>query len=184
MIGHSAKICWWIPKKPTQQDNMPQVLAALTLDNTVAETKWTSDTGASNHMTGKQGMLTNIQNYSGSDFVLIGDGSSLPFIGIGDSCIKQNNKILPLNDVLFVPHLKKNLLSVSQLTDQFLVKCEFTDIDFFIKERKTGQIVITGRRKGLYVISNSPELYFSHRFKSGSITIWHQRLGHPQFSTL
>ncbi|KAF9672126.1 hypothetical protein SADUNF_Sadunf11G0008300 [Salix dunnii] len=70
-------------------------------------------------------------------------------------------------------------------SNQFPVKCEFTNIDFFVKERQTGQIVIAGRRKGdLYMISNSPELYFSHRFKPGSTTIWHQRLGHPQFSTL
>ena len=81
-----------MPKRPTQQDDIPQALAALTLDNTIAETEWTSDTGVSNHMTGKQGMLTNIRNYSGSDSVLIGDGSSLPILGIGDSSIKQKNK--------------------------------------------------------------------------------------------
>ena len=45
--------------------------------------------------------------------------------------------------------------------------------------------MITGQRKGdLYVLHNSPELYFSHRFKSGSADIWHQRLGHTQVSTL
>ena len=49
MVGHIAKICWWVPKRPTQQDDIPQALAALTLDNTIAETEWTSDAGASNH---------------------------------------------------------------------------------------------------------------------------------------
>ncbi|RVW36954.1 Retrovirus-related Pol polyprotein from transposon RE1 [Vitis vinifera] len=88
-----------------------------------------------------------------SDSVLIGDGSSLPILGIGDSSIKQKNKVLPLHDVLLVPHLKKNLIS----------------------ERQTGHPMITGRHKGdLYVLPNSPELYFSHRFKSGSADIWHQ----------
>ena len=60
-----------------------------TLDNTIAETEWISDTGASNHMTRTKGMLTNLRNYSGFDSVLIGDGSALPIIGIGDSNIKQ-----------------------------------------------------------------------------------------------
>ncbi|KAL6323598.1 hypothetical protein AAG906_039189 [Vitis piasezkii] len=50
MVGHIAKICWWVPKRPTQQDDIPQALAALTLDNTIVDTEWTS-TGASNHMT-------------------------------------------------------------------------------------------------------------------------------------
>ncbi|GAU48089.1 hypothetical protein TSUD_238280 [Trifolium subterraneum] len=54
---------------------------SLTLDNTIVETKWTSDTGASNHMTGTTSMLSNIRRYSGTDYVLIGDGSSLPIHG-------------------------------------------------------------------------------------------------------
>ena len=74
---------------------------------------------------------------------------------------------------------------MSQLTTQFPVNCEFTNVDFCVKERQTGHPMITGRRKGdLYVLPNSSELYFSHRFKSGSADIWHQRLGHPQFSAL
>ena len=94
MVRHIAKICWWVPKRPTQQDNILQALAALTFDNTIAETEWTSDTGASNHMIGNQGMLTNIRNYYGSNSVLIGDGSSLPILRIGDSSIKHKNKVL------------------------------------------------------------------------------------------
>ena len=45
-------------------------------------------------MIGKQGMLTNIRNYSSLDSILIGDGFSLPIRGIGDSSIKQKNKVL------------------------------------------------------------------------------------------
>ena len=44
MVGHIAKICWWVPKRPTQQDGISQTLTTLTLDNTIAETEWTSDT--------------------------------------------------------------------------------------------------------------------------------------------
>ena len=82
--------------------------------NTIAETKWTSDTGASNHMTSKANIVSNIQQYSGTDSVLIGDGSSLPIHGIGDTFIKQKNITLPLHDVLLVPDLTKKLLSISQ----------------------------------------------------------------------
>ncbi|XP_027358813.1 ABC transporter B family member 15-like [Abrus precatorius] len=180
-MGHRAKICWWVPKKPAQSDDIPQALAALTLDNTIAETEWTSDTGASNHMTGKPSMLNNIKKYSGTDSVLIGDGSSLSILGIGDSFIKQRNVTQPLHDVLLVPSLTKNLLSISQLTTQFSVNCEFSNVDFCVKKRETGKPMITGRCKGdLYVLSPSPELHYSHRFKSGSANTWHQCLGHPQ----
>ena len=30
-MGHIAKICWWVSKKPTQSDDIPQALATLTL---------------------------------------------------------------------------------------------------------------------------------------------------------
>lgn len=48
IVGHVAKICWWVLKKPTQRGDIPQALAALTLDNTIMDNDWTSDTGASN----------------------------------------------------------------------------------------------------------------------------------------
>ena len=45
--------------------------------------------------------------------------------------------------------------------------------------------MIIGKHKGdLYVLPVSPELYFSHRFKSGTAEVWHQCLGHPQSSAL
>ena len=65
--GHVAKICWWLPKKTKQSHDLPQALAALTLDNSVVDTEWTSDTGASNHMTGQPGMLNNVHKYNGTD---------------------------------------------------------------------------------------------------------------------
>ena len=45
--------------------------------------------------------------------------------------------------------------------------------------------MITKRCKGdLYMLPNSPKLYFSHCFKFSFADIWHQHFGHPQFSVL
>jgi hypothetical protein len=112
VAGHIAKICWWVPKRSNQHGDLPQALAALTLDNTVTETEWISHTGVSNHMTGNPGMSKNFRNHYGSDFVLIGDGSSISIHGIGDSSITQKNQILPLNNVLLVPDLEKKNYSL------------------------------------------------------------------------
>ena len=82
--------------------------------------------------------------------------------------LNKKNKIFPLDDVLLVSDLKKNLLSISQLTSQFPVNCEFSNVDLCIKKRQTGQPVITGWRKGdLYTLSTMSKLYFSNRFRSG-----------------
>jgi len=82
-------------------------LATLTLDNTAVNIEWTLETGASNHMTSKPGRLADIQEYFGTDSVVIENGSYLPIVGINDSFIKQNNTKLPINDVLLVPELTK-----------------------------------------------------------------------------
>lgn len=130
---------------------------------------WTMDSGASNHMTGKPGMLTNLRKYSGNDSVLIGDGSSMPILATGDFRFTQNNIALPLNDVLLVQNPTKNLLSISQLTTDIPVNCEFSNVDLCVKDRATGQTMMQGRSKGnLYVLPSSPELYFSHRFRPGT----------------
>ena len=36
-MGHIANICWWVSKKPTQSDDIPQALATLTLDNNYSQ---------------------------------------------------------------------------------------------------------------------------------------------------
>lgn len=68
---------------------------------------------------------------------------------------------MPLDDVLFVPSLKKNLLSISQLTSQFPNNCEFSDEIFCVKEWKIGHSLKTGNQKhDLYVVSNTSEADF------------------------
>jgi hypothetical protein len=47
-------------------------------------------------MTGQLGMLTNLRKYKGANFVIIGNGSSIPILGIGDTQIKQQKIALPL----------------------------------------------------------------------------------------
>lgn len=132
-VGHIAKICWWLPKR-SHLNEIPHALAAFTLDNAIFDTEWKSDTEAPNHMTGKSGMFSNIRKYLGFDSVLIGDGSSLPIVDVSDTSIKQNAAALPLQNVLLVLNLIKNLLSVSQLTTQFLVNSKFSNVDFCVKE--------------------------------------------------
>ena len=45
--------------------------------------------------------------------------------------------------------------------------------------------MIVGQRKGdLYVLSRPKEAHLSNRQNSGTEELWHQRLGHPQKSTV
>ncbi|EPS68270.1 hypothetical protein M569_06501, partial [Genlisea aurea] len=104
------------------------------------ETDWTADTGATNHMTGTTKVLTNLNTYTGPDGVKMGNGTTAKIAGIGSSILKQKNSTVPLKHVLYVPALTKNLLSVSQLTSNEPVNCEFTNVGFSVKDRTTGQL--------------------------------------------
>ena len=84
-------------------NELPQALAALTMDTSIADTEWTTDTGASNHMTVNSRMLHNLKKYIGCDSVFIGDGSSLKIDATGDTLVSDGKTQLMLRDVLLVP---------------------------------------------------------------------------------
>nr|GMD68365.1 Retrovirus-related Pol polyprotein from transposon TNT 1-94 [Ipomoea batatas] len=87
--GHIAKICWSLPNQSVNDEDLPQALAALTMDTSVPDVEWTTDTGASNHMTANSGMLQNLKKYVGHDSVFIGDGSHLKIDAVGDVVVSD-----------------------------------------------------------------------------------------------
>nr|GMD54198.1 Retrovirus-related Pol polyprotein from transposon TNT 1-94 [Ipomoea batatas] len=74
--GHIAKICWSLPNQSVNDEDLPQALAALTMDTSVPDVEWTTDTGASNHMT--------------ANSVFIGDGSHLKIDVVGDVVVSDD----------------------------------------------------------------------------------------------
>ena len=82
------------------------------------ENDWIVDSGCSNHMTGDQKKLRDTKEYKGSRVVLTANNAWLPIAQIGNTMIRPGNKadMVALQNVFHVPGMKKNLLSVSQLT--------------------------------------------------------------------
>ena len=79
---------------------------------------WYLDTGASSHMTGKKTFFHYIdENMKGR--VKFGVGSRIPYVGKGNiSVTLKNGKILLIQNVLYLPDLKTNILSLGKLDDQ------------------------------------------------------------------
>jgi hypothetical protein len=74
------------------------------------------DSGASNHMTGKKNTLSCVLEKKFSQKVTLGDDYQYPIKGIGESNYKLDSEnSITMKDVLYVPGLKKNLLSISSL---------------------------------------------------------------------
>ena len=67
-----------------------------------------------------------------------------------------------LLNVLVVPHITKNLLSISKLTTDFPLSVTFTNNFFTIQNRQTRRVVATGKRDGgLYVLERGNSAFVS-----------------------
>uniref|UniRef100_A0A2N9H9U6 Retrovirus-related Pol polyprotein from transposon TNT 1-94-like beta-barrel domain-containing protein n=1 Tax=Fagus sylvatica TaxID=28930 RepID=A0A2N9H9U6_FAGSY len=179
--GHHALKCWHRFDHSYQDDQVPQALAALHINSPTAG-EWLPDTGATAHITDDPGILSDLKPYVGSDSVMVGNGHQLPITHTGNAHIFPTDSSLSLNNVLVVPDIKKNLLSVSQLTCDYPCYFLFDNHGFVIKDLRTHQVLASGSKEdGLYVLQHAPvKVFFSNRFRVVDSDTWHGRLGHPQ----
>ncbi|CAL9020481.1 unnamed protein product [Prunus brigantina] len=77
---------------------------------------WYIDSGCSNHMTGDEGLLVNIQRDLTSK-VKMGTGEVVPVAGKGTLVIKTKLGKKHIHEVMLVPGLEENLLSVGQMME-------------------------------------------------------------------
>ena len=166
----------------SSQDSSP--LQAMLAAAPNHQDSWFFDTGATHHLSHSAQTLSNVQPYSGADQVTIGDGHSLPILNTGNKSFFFHSKVFCLNQVLHVPQLSTNLISVSKFCTDNAVFFEFHSTHFFVKDQVTKQTLLKGwLRDGLYEFPSSSS---THAFVSTSSVptltlgaIWHSRLGHP-----
>jgi histone deacetylase 1/2 len=90
------------------------------------------DTGATDHLTHELSRLNPRESYTGSDQVRTADGSGMHISHIGQaSLLTHTPKQLHLLNVLRVPSVTRNLLSVKKLTCDNDVFVEFHPFHFF-----------------------------------------------------
>ncbi|KAJ9566905.1 hypothetical protein OSB04_002871 [Centaurea solstitialis] len=144
---------------------------------------WKPDTGATHHATPDLSSIDNSEAYYGNDSLLVGNDNSVPIFHIGSSKIYSPNKTFNLTDILHVPQLKQNLLSVQKFCLDNNVFFEFHSSYFVVKDESTQTTLLTGpSEQGLYSIrlpqlNSLPKIAFTT--VRASSNIWHQRLGHP-----
>lgn len=83
-----------------------------------ASKNWYVDSRASHHMTRIEEWFEIIKPYDLNKFVELGNNYPLHIKGIGQIAIKIDGKIQRIGNVLFVLGMKKNLMSVSQLSEK------------------------------------------------------------------
>ncbi|KAH7519006.1 hypothetical protein FEM48_Zijuj09G0231700 [Ziziphus jujuba var. spinosa] len=111
---------------------------------------WFLDSGATNHIVADGDSLLEQIEYQGNNKLVVGNDRNLEITHLGNTLIPSLSMIIKLNNVLVVPRIAKNLLSISQLTRDNELTAEFTAQCCFIKD-KVGQIQLKGvLQEGLY----------------------------------
>ncbi|TYK05754.1 Retrovirus-related Pol polyprotein from transposon TNT 1-94 [Cucumis melo var. makuwa] len=119
--------------------------------DTVINLNWYIDSGATNHLTVEYSNLSNPSEYSGIEKIMVGNGDSLHISYIGNAYLTDGINGLNLKNVLCVPDITKNLVSVSKLAQDNNVYIEFHGCYCFIKDKDTGRTLLNRTIKdGLY----------------------------------
>ncbi|CAL8152754.1 unnamed protein product [Prunus armeniaca] len=191
-FGHIAKDCY--SKKPVQQlQYAAQVTSSPTVfyvnnavDKRSMEDVWYLDSGCSNHMTGREDVLTDIDR-SITEKVAIGTGQLVNVIGKGSLMVETKMGKRYIKEVLLVSGLKENLLSVGQMMEHryFLIfgdnKAEIYD-DCSLSNL-VARVQMKGNRS--FPLKLQIDLHFSLKASiSQSTLIWHRRMGHLNFQSL
>ncbi|KAK3041270.1 hypothetical protein RJ639_001372 [Escallonia herrerae] len=151
------------------------------------EKDWIVDSGCSNHMTGDVEKLQNLSDYKGSRVVVTANNSKLPIAHVGSAIVspQSNDDEVPLQNVYHVPGMKKNLLSVAQLTSSgHFVLFGPQDVKVYHDLVIIEEPVMKGQRlESVYVLS-AETAYVDKARRNETVDLWHMRLSHVSYSKL
>lgn len=114
-------------------------------------------------------------------------------VGLSDgkdaTTIKEGSVILDgglrLNNVLFVPQLNCNLISVTQLIDDSDCIVQITNALCVIQAQTTRALIGAGERiDGLYFFRGVPKVHVLMVEGDSIMDLWYKRLGHPSEKAL
>ena len=150
------------------------------------DTKWLIDSVASHNITCDLTNLSVHSKYDVTDEVVIGDGSGLHVSHIGSLVFHSPNHAFQLKDTLYVPSIRKNLISIHHFTTQNNVFIEFHPFYFLVKDQITGAILLKGAcENGVYPLpdslAGSSSKIVANVHERTTIDGWHKRLGHPSY---
>ena len=179
---------WLRSKEPAKSSHTSHHTSSSTastafLASTPKSETWVIDSG--HYCRRGSSLLSHIHSLSHLETVTIVDGRSCSVTGKG---IAQPTSSIPLSNVLYVPNLDVNLLSISALTKALYCSVKFFPYHCEFQDLQTGARIGLGREtgRGLYeLVPDSPSVGLSCLLsvKTSSI-LWHCRLSHPNLSKL
>ncbi|CAI7820490.1 unnamed protein product, partial [Closterium sp. NIES-54] len=196
-LGHWWRECWsklrdWNPTSPTQEERRANVVTSgedtkelvFIAGGALGGLAWLLDTGATQHMTPHAELLEDVSADAPSKRMVFGNQDSLEVNGRGTLRLAVDDSPMTINNVLVVPGLGANLLSVSQLT----TKGMRVNIEGAVMTLSTSSGRFIGKAHqdgGLFKLVATPNLASAHAaVAKPSLGMWHNRFGHLSASTI
>lgn len=118
-----------------------------------------------------------------NDIVQVPTGSKYSITHTGEVVVLKNHT---LKNVLYIPDIKFNLLSVSKITKELCCSVNFYPEFFIFQRLYNGKVMGIGKEyEGLYWLQEEEAI------KAGAVikdqqdpVLWHNRLGHPSVEVL
>lgn len=167
----------------TSKNGRKALFVAALSANSVHDTAWYIDSGASSHMTGNSKLLFNLTDEDLGQDVFVANNSKLTVSGTGSSIVKlkQHGTEQSISKIKYVPNLAVNLLSVNEMVSKGhcvhfdLEGCKIINGDDCVIK---GEAVATAANVGGLYKLDVREEFVNVVQSSDSQMLWHRRLGH------
>jgi hypothetical protein len=135
------------PQAQQQRWDQAGLIAALQQMSVQGTSPLVMDSGATSHMTSSDGiLLSRLPTFVSS--ILVGNGTSILVTSHGHSVLSTTASTFALNNVIVIPTIVQNLLSVRQFTRDNHVTIEFDAFGFSVKELPTGRVILRCNSNG------------------------------------
>ena len=145
---------------------------------------WYLDSGATTHMSNKKDHFINLSSLIKP--ITVANNAQILSEGKGTVCLHVSKNIHRISDVLYVPKLNSNLLSVSSLVKKgYIVLFSTEGAYIYLKNnfQISGQAIATASNyRGMYKLDTCENANVT--IATDSVSLWHRRLGHLNIKSM
>ncbi|CAG4939045.1 unnamed protein product [Colias eurytheme] len=182
--GHYKNQC---PQEETTKRKQTNAFNAIFLTGKFNKDSWYIDSGASKHMTACKNNLVNSSHQHEIKEIIIANQTRVPVLCSGDvnivTVVKDVEYDITVKDVLFIPDLTTNLLSVSQLirSGNSVI---FEENVCYIYNRQRELVGQAELIDGVYKLCTLQTEQILAATAIASSETWHRRMGHINSNSL
>lgn len=156
--------------------------ATCFVGTTKTSNDWLLDSGCSHHMAADEKLFKGLDR-SFHSRIRIGDGKLIEAKGKGSVLVSTGSGNKLISDVLFVPNLDQNLLSVGQLVEKGYTLV-FKDDCCTVQDMNGLELISVSMTDRCFMLDVSQVERKAYTSLTDSTDLWHRRLGHASFRSL